>query len=216
MMIHGIQHGLHGSGLQGEAHEAWLQSLRSKFILVIAAAAFMIGFSACSGHAKKVEPAAPVATTDTVADSVAHEADATYFVDVEFQKGSNKLTEQSGAAITALLNRARAAGELNDVKVLSWADEEYPSAKRKKLSRAERTLAASRNRAIETHIRDLKYGVKVEAHNMAERPSAFSRWFNTTDARFKRSLVAAGLPTTAEAAPVTGRASHSVIVVTLK
>ena len=158
----------------------------------------------------------PVAPVETVANRAAREAEAPYFVDVEFSKGSSELDEQAGATVAALLNRARAAGPLQDVKVLSWADEEYPSASRKKLSSTERKLANSRTRAIEKHIKSLKYEVKVDGHNMAERPNAFSRWFNTTDARFKRSLVAAGLPTTADEPMVTGRASHAVVLVTLK
>lgn len=153
---------------------------------------------------------------ETVADRAAHEADSEYFVDVEFAKGSSVLNEQSSSTISSLLKRARAEGEILDAKVLAWADQEYPSANRKKLSKGARKLAGARIKSIDTHIKTTKMSIKVDGHNMAERPSAISRWFNTPDARFKRSLLAAGLPTTAEDAPVTGRASHAVILVTLK
>lgn len=205
MMIH---------GLYGEAHDEMLKSTRSKFIMIIAAAAMAVAISACAG--KDRDDGAASVPTEPVAEKVAQEIDSTYFVDVEFQKGSTALSEQSRAAISALLNRAKAEGELNDVKVLAWADEEYPSVSRKKLSKSQRALATSRHRAIEKHVKAQNLGVGVDGLNMAERPTAVERWFNTPDARFKKSLVAAGIPTTAEAAPVTGRASHAVVLVTLK
>lgn len=185
-------------------------------LLILATGAVL----SCASKADKVTAAEPLVQTETVANRAAREADSAYFVDVEFAKGSSVLSESSISTISALVHRARAEGELQDVKVLSWADEEYPSASRKKLSKLQRNLAAARAKSVEAHIKTLKEGpragLKVEMHNMAERPSAVSRWFNTTDAKFKRSLVAAGLPTTAEDAPVTGRASHAVVLVTLK
>ena len=192
-----------------------MKSLSAFFVysaLGFAASAFL----GCVSKTNTTSEEKPVAVVESVAHRAARETEAPYFVDIEFSKGSSELDEQANATISALLNRARAAGPLQDVKVLSWADDEYPSASRKKLSSAERRLANSRTRAIEKHIKSLQSDVKVDGHNMAERPNAFSRWFNTTDARFKRSLVAAGLPTTADEAMVTGRASHAVVLVTLK
>lgn len=177
----------------------------------------VVGMSACSS-APPVSDAAVVEaeTGESLANRAAREAEATYFVDVEFQKGSNQLTEQSRAAISSLLNRARAEGQVEDVKVLAWSDEEFPSSSRKKLSENQRKLADLRTRAIENHIHALKYGIQVELHNMAKRPSTVARWFNTADARFKRSLLAAGLPTTSDAGTTQALASHAVVLVVLK
>ncbi len=186
-----------------------------RFSVLMACAALAAGLSACAGTNNRVTETAPT-STETAANAAAVEAEAPYFVQVEFDKGSNRLTEQSRAAITSLIDRARAEGQVQDVKVLSWADQEYPSVSQKRLSKPQRDLAKSRNRAITDHVKGLNYGVDVDTHSMEERPAAVSRWFNTSDARFKRSLVAAGLPTTAEEAPVTGRASHAVVLVTLK
>lgn len=197
-------------------HQDSFQPKRSAIILAVAALAFIGGLLGCASQEARVTETAPGVEVETVADRAAREAEAAYFVDVEFQKGSSLLTEQSRASIASLLNRARAEGELNDVKVLSWADDEYPSARRKKLSSAQRRLASLRNQSVERHVKSLPYDVRVETHNMAQRPSVVSRWFNTSDARFKRSLVAAGLPTTAESEPITGRASHAIVLVTLK
>ncbi len=180
--------------------------------------AFLTGtIAGCASTVPDAAPTEPLVQTETpVADEAARAVDSNYFVDIEFDKGSDALTESSRSSLTALLKRARAEGPLADVKVLVWADEEYPSAKLKKLSRGQRKLASARVRSLASFIKSLDETLPVESHNMAQRPSAVSRWFNTPDARFKRSLVAAGLPTTAEDAPVTGRASHAVILVTMK
>lgn len=209
--------------LQTESFETeGLDGVRGKLALLIVAAALAMGLSAlsaCSNPSKKIDAdtaAESSSMPESAANRVAREADAAYFVDVEFQKGSDELTEQSRAAISSLLNRARAEGHVRDVKVLSWADEEYPSASRKKLSEAQRRLAKSRNRSITNHVKTIDYGIRIDAHSMAERPGVVSKWLNTSDARFKRSLLAAGLPTTSDPGVTPSRASHSVVLVTLK
>ncbi len=178
--------------------------------------ALIAAVTGCASTGPEVTVAEPPQTETPVADEAARAVDSNYFVDIEFDKGSDALTEPSRSSLTSLLKRARAEGPLADVKVLVWADEEYPSAKLKKLSRSQRKLAAARGRSLAIFIKSLDQTLPVESHNMAQRPSAISRWFNTPDARFKRSLVAAGLPTTAEDEPITGRASHAVILVTMK
>ncbi len=57
---------------------------------------------------------------------------------------------------------------------------------------------------------------EVDTYNMPKQPNAFSRWFNTSDARLKKSLVAEGLPTTADSLQYPSKASHSIVMVLLK
>ncbi|CAN5642128.1 hypothetical protein BH10BDE1_BH10BDE1_11560 [soil metagenome] len=192
------------------------RSSQFRLALALTSVSLLAGLSACAHKTDVVQTTAPVVETESMANRAAREADAPYFVEVEFVKGSDTLTESSRSAISSLLNRARAEGTVNDVKVLSWADQEYPSTSKKKLSKDQRRLADRRNRNIKELVKQAAGSVDVDAHNMAERPGAISRWFNTPDARFKRSLVAAGLPTTADEAPVMGRASKSVVLVTIK
>jgi hypothetical protein len=155
------------------------------------------------------------ASTD-IDNKVAQEADANYYVEIKFQPGSSNLSEDSKQSISELMSRARGQGSLDSVKVLSWADEEFPAASRKKLSDAQRKLASARGKAIEDYIDSMKLHVDVDNYNMAEQPNAIARWFNTPDARFKKSMVAAGLPTTSESPQFPSKASHSVILVKLK
>jgi hypothetical protein len=193
-----------------------IRSAQTYSVTVLTSIALILVLAACAHKTETVQTTTPAIETESLANRAAREADATYFVEIEFKKGSDTLTDNSRSAISSLLNRARAEGTLNDVKVLSWADDEYPSSSKKKLSKAQRRLADGRNRNIKDLIKESAGRVDVDAHNMAERPAAISRWFNTPDARFKKSLVAAGLPTTADGPAVTGRASKSVVLVTLK
>lgn len=179
----------------------------------------VIGFAvvlavACANTPK--EPSRVTAVTDPVANTAAAEADANYYVNVEFKPGSDQLTERSRAAIGSLMDRARGQGELKEVKVLSWADEEYPSGSRKKLSDRQKKLAQNRNKNIEAHIDSLRFGVDVDTYSMAERPNVVSQWLSTSDARFKRSLEAAGLPTTDSEASLRKHASKSVVLVRIE
>lgn len=193
-----------------------IRSVYAFSISVLASISLMTALAACAHKVDSTQSTTPGLETESIVKRAAQDADAPYFVEIEFQKGSDTLTDRSRSAISSLLSRASAEGTLSGVKVLSWADEEYPSDSKKKLSTAQREIASGRNRNITDLVKEEAKGVDVESHNMAERPGAIARWFNTPDARFKRSLVALGLPTTADEAPASGRASRSVVLVLIK
>ena len=67
---------------------------------------------------------------------VSEEAQASYVTELEFKKGTDELTDAAKDKLNNLLKAARNNGRVDEVKILSWADQEYPSAKQKKLSNA--------------------------------------------------------------------------------
>lgn len=170
--------------------------------------------TACT-HTKSVDDR-PMTPGQSVTQAASQEANASYVVELKYKKGSSELTDESKARLNELVKTARAEGRLDEIKVLSWADQEYPSAQQKKLSEAQRDLATRRNDVVENYIDSMKWNVDVDTYNMAKQPNAFSRWFNTSDARIKKSLVAAGLPTTADSVQYPSKASHSIVMVLLK
>ncbi len=143
------------------------------------------------------------------------ESNAYNFVQIGFAKGSSELTDSARVSLNSVIKQAVQAGKINEIVLMSWADEEYPSKNRNKLSQAERTLAKNRNAAVEAYLKKLS-GADLDAYNMAEQPTAFSKWFNTPDTRLKNALVSAGLPTTAHATKAEGKASQSVILIKLE
>lgn len=161
-------------------------------------------------EAFKASPS-PVAITNSAANAVG----ANYFAEVEFRPGSQHLSENSRSQINALFNRAAKDGKLKDVKVLSWADEPYPSESMKELPKNQRHIAEARNENIEKYVKSIE-SVSVETYNMAEHPNVVASWFDTTDEKLKSSLVAAGLPTTADDTRYASKTSHAVVLVSVE
>lgn len=175
----------------------------------------------CANHSQKVTEDPPrksfVEEQDSIAISneAAKEVDASYFVEIAFAPGSSHLTESSQTAIENLMNQAKQGGSLAEVKILAWADNELPSAQRKTLSESQRRLADRRAKVVESYVKRFTK-VDIDRHNMAMQPNVVAKWFDSSDARLKRTLVAAGLPTTADDPQYPSKASHSLIMVQLQ
>ncbi|MFN3454333.1 MAG: hypothetical protein ACK41T_05180 [Pseudobdellovibrio sp.] len=190
-------------------------------VLALTGSLAFIGFS-CAGHPQKAEEvtahkptvAQQVQGTD-VSNKAAVENQAHNFVELKFDAGKATLTESSRQSLDKLVAQARAAGKIDEVMVLSWADQEYPSTAAKRLSKEQRDLADARNKQIEKYV-TASYDYDVETYNMAERPNVLSKWFNTSDYKLKKSFVAAGLPTTANDPQLTKKASRSVVLVKIE
>ena len=149
-----------------------------------------------------------------IANEAAKKVRAYNFVEVEFQPQSAELSDQAKKQISETFQKAIWDGYIDNVSVLSWSDTEYPSNDLKMLSKDDRKLAEKRNLAIKNYLISLK-SVDVDTYNMAEQPSKLSKLFNTTDNQLKSSLVAAGLPTTADALQYPSKASHSLVLIKL-
>lgn len=149
-------------------------------------------------------------TTET-----ANVAQASNHVEIAFSEGSASLTDNAKDSLRSILNEAKREGNIDEVIVLSWADQNYPSKELNKLSKEQRELANQRNKNVKEYLKTMK-DVDVNSYNMAERPSAFSKLFNTADSELKNSMLEAGLSTTADKADYASKASHSVILIKTK
>ncbi|MBC7538506.1 MAG: hypothetical protein H7281_06785 [Bacteriovorax sp.] len=151
----------------------------------------------------------------TVTNAVAIKAEASDFVEIQFKPGSSFLSESSKSSLDSLIKVANHEGVIDEIIILSWSDEEYPSKKIKSLPKKQKELAASRNKVVEEYVKTMR-SVEVNTYNMAERPNVISKLFKTTDSKLKNSLIAAGLPTTADPTEYASKASHSVILVKVR
>ena len=102
---------------------------------------------------------------------------------ITFESGKATLTTDSENKIRELVNEARAAGKIDEVKVAVWSDNPAPR-EGEELAKTDRELAKARVKAIEKCLKQHKV-TDVEAYNMAERASWLSRVFNTDAAGFK-------------------------------
>jgi ABC-type multidrug transport system fused ATPase/permease subunit len=150
-----------------------------------------------------------------VTNAAAVEAEANTFVEIDFKQGSASLSNNAKSSLTGIIQESRQDAQADEVIILSWSDEELPSKNLSELSKAQRELANKRNANVEQYVKSMK-DVKVKTYNMAERPSAFSKLFNTADSKLKNSMLSAGLSTTADNNFFVNKASHSVILMKIK
>lgn len=144
----------------------------------------------------------------------ANENDAAFVSEVIFAKGSSKLSKASKKSLQDLIAKSKATSELREVKVIAWADSEYPSVNTKKLPENQRNLAQARAQALKKVFS--KTGVKIELFNMAERPNALSSLMQTDNSRIKKSLEVAGVPNTDTAVKMPSKAGHGIVMVILR
>ena len=150
-----------------------------------------------------------------VTNTAAREAKAHNFVEIEFIPGSSTLSDNAKKSIDNVVEQSKQSGKIDEVMVLSWADEEFPSTQLEHLSKPQRNLADQRNKSVSDY---LKYNrsLSIDTYNMAQQPNALSKFFNTSDSRLKKSFTAAGLPTSADSHQFPSKASHSVILVKIE
>lgn len=137
-----------------------------------------------------------VAETDKTSVGKAYEKaanlnDASFVTEIVFNKGSSELTADGKSQLRDILTAAQSRGKIEEVKVLAWADAEYP--KKGRLGKDASKLADERTQEIEGYIDDNLKDIDVDDYNMAESPDQIEKLFNTSDARVKKSLERAGL-----------------------
>lgn len=181
-------------------------------------------FVAVAGCAKRVYSVSEVTRPTThnestgagVSSTAAQAVDANAYVEIQFEPGASNLSETQKDSIRAMIDRSKARGEIDEIMVLSWADKEYPGKEEKRLTNKQVELAAKRGRAIKDFIGRVESDIDVDRYNMAKRPGMLAKWFNTTDAQLKRTLVEAGLPTTSDAVQQPSKASHAVVILRME
>lgn len=172
------------------------------------------GLAACAS--KSVEEqgiAGAVKGPSMEAKQVAMEEEASFVTEFSFKKGSDKLSPAAKEEVRKLIADAKARGNIKEVKVITWGDTEYPSVHTKKLSSKDIELVKRRNNAVRDYVKSVNNDIDVDSHSMAERPGLLKDMFNTTDARVKKSLETAGIPTTDTAVKTPSKASRSIVMV---
>ncbi len=154
-------------------------------------------------------------SSDEMARRGADVANADYFAEIEFDRGSKALGAVEREKIKKILDDSRKSGTISMVSVLSWADEEFPSDKRKNLSDDQKALADQRNTVLKEIVNALQ-SAPVTTYSMAEQSDGLQMFLHTDDARLKRSLVAAGLPTNGDKLRFPSKASHGLVFIHAK
>ncbi len=119
-------------------------------------------------------------------------------VTVIFEEGKARLTDDSKERLQGLRERALASGkDIQEVKILAWADSEYPHRPGDSKTRREEQLAQKRARELRDYLReDLLGREDYEAFNMAKRPNILSRLLKGEDYQVKQSYQKSGATAT--------------------
>jgi outer membrane protein OmpA-like peptidoglycan-associated protein len=143
---------------------------------------------------------------------LASEEESNLVTEITFPKEKATISKQAQEEIRALYKKASGKGKIDEIKVITWGDQEYPSVYEKKLSEKQINLVEKRNDAIEKYLGTLNKNTDVETYSMAERPGTLKKLFSSEDAKIKKSLETAGIPNTDTTVKVPGKASKSVVI----
>ncbi|MDD4973002.1 MAG: hypothetical protein PHY93_01555 [Bacteriovorax sp.] len=192
------------------------------FFLII-----ILGLGACASHKTK-KSSETVTTTQSVkqvpptpsmeAKQLASEQETSYVAEFSFRKGSEELSPTSKKQLEEVSKKALTRGKIEMIKVITWADQEYPSAIKNKLSEKQQNLAKKRNEKIKNYLKKIHPDAsgEIELISMAQRPSFMKNLLSSDDARIKRSLESAGIPDSESTTKKGGKASKSIVLILVK
>lgn len=147
---------------------------------------------ACSSQKMEDTKTAKTKEANKTAQAVA-ENNSPYYAVLHFDKGTQRLSETSKKDLREFMTSARREGrEIDDIKILAWADREYP-ATGVRLTDRDVKIATERSKSIEKYLKDdLKTNGDYETYNMAKRPNKVSEFFHGDDYKTKRIFERSG------------------------
>lgn len=147
-----------------------------------------VSCSSTKNTEKEMAKADPTPTTQAVAAN-----NGAYYAVLQFDKGTQRLSEASKKDLREFVASAQREGRpIDEIKILAWADREYP-ATGVKLTDRDVKIANERSKSIEKYLKDdLNTSGDYETYNMAKRPNKVSEFFKGDDYKTKRIFERAG------------------------
>ena len=174
----------------------------------------MIPLGACSNVHKVGEH--DLTSVSQESKLIAAKERATYVTELSFERSSSKLDSRSRRKLDEILKSAKSSGRIDDVKVISWSDLEYPSEKQGNRSESQGQLAEHRADQIRDYLKRSDRSLDVHTFNMAKRPNSLARLFKSDDSRIKKSMENAGLDRESNDKVYPEKAGKSTVMVILE
>ncbi len=131
--------------------------------------------------------ARPQASIETKQLAAEQEADAV--AEVIFPKGKAELNEGERGRLKRVTARLGDDKKIDRIIVAAWADKSLPGEEKKALPENAKKLAEERGKSVRSFLEENGgKDVKIEFHNMAEKPGTFAKFISSADARVKKSL----------------------------
>lgn len=122
----------------------------------------------------------------TTAQEAANRMGAIQVTEVVFDKNSDTLSDTQKSDLRVTVQEALQKGKIDEIKVLVWSDKEYPPETGKQ-GKDDINLAKNRIKQLKNYLHDDLKVSSIKTHNMAERPNALEKLFNTSDAKVKNT-----------------------------
>lgn len=119
----------------------------------------------------------------------------TYYTTIIFDKGRAYLNSDSKENLRAFTEVAHQSPKrIEEIRVLAWADSEYPDDVKGKASQKEVLLAGERAQNIQNYLEEaLNETGHVDSYNMAKRPNLISKLLKSDDYKVKRAFENTGM-----------------------
>ncbi|MGE3260963.1 MAG: hypothetical protein AB7K68_04205 [Bacteriovoracia bacterium] len=189
-----------------------------KLLLALTAIAHASLVSACStSPTPRNMPVTENKDIRTVeAKYAASELGAQEVAEIRFPKNSTRIRKAELRKLNAALVKAQAAGKIEEIKVIAWADREFPSFNSGSLPKADQALAERRTEEIGKALANKVKDVDVDKYNMAVYPTGVDRLFKTSDFRVKRSLEQAGIPNSDSGVKTPAMSGKALVMILLE
>jgi len=143
-------------------------------------------------------------------EAAARKLGASSVGEVEFDLGKTALSDGAKLDLDELKSEAEQAGDINEVRVIAWADKEYPPAEQKKYTSADIRIAEDRANNVRKYLKEQLHLKSITTYNMAKRPNLFQEMLKTPAAAIKDTLEKSGAaPHTEENTGLFGEKSKS-------
>lgn len=149
------------------------------------------------------------------AKQVAGQELAAFVSEQKFQRGRADVTPAMKKDFTRLLEKAKAQGKVDEVKLVAWADQDYPAEAKKELPKAQQKLADRRLESLKKYVESVDKDLNVTTHSMAERPGRWDEMFSTSDERVKKAFEDAGIPQAGVKGKGMSKASKAVVMISV-
>ncbi len=114
---------------------------------------------------------------------------------VEFDTGQSSIKPAEKDEVKTAIEEAKKNGKVSEVRIFSWADQEYP-AKGVKAPQSSVRLAEQRAESLKNMMKKDLGVTEVETYNMAKRPNALQDMLKTGTAKAKAQMETTGVAPT--------------------
>jgi hypothetical protein len=124
--------------------------------------------------------------------------EGSHYTALQFARGRSALTDANKKYLNALARKASQTGrEIAEIKVLAWADKEYPAKKNERPKTRDVILANERANVIREFMKDdLHTHEPIDVFNMAKKPGLIDQFMKDEEFQVKQDVALSGVSAT--------------------